>query len=104
MAAILWAASLPEWGAAQDPRRLAVVIVQAGLYDPDADTERGAREVFSDYRRLTAETADAAPELVVWPETAVAAGLPRDIGARGRIGRVAQSTRSFMLVGRHHSH
>lgn len=48
---------------------------------------------------LTREAAAAAPQLIVWPETAVPGDVQHHLPLRQRVAQAARETKSFLLVG-----
>ncbi|MHC5012875.1 MAG: apolipoprotein N-acyltransferase [Planctomycetota bacterium] len=99
---LLLGANPPEPNAAHastaaSPTRVAVV--QAGVYEVEDDGPGGRDRVLERYVVLTRQAAEAAPDLIVWPESAVPVALPYDGGATRRLQDLASELETPLLVG-----
>jgi apolipoprotein N-acyltransferase len=83
--------------ASTDPIRVAVV--QAGTYETEAQPSGARDRVLERYVALTREAAEAKPDLIVWPESAVPVALPYDRGAMRRLQDLSRELEIPLLVG-----
>jgi apolipoprotein N-acyltransferase len=98
---LLWLA-VPLVGASSgtvtpEDRRLRVAVVQGGTAEADWTAPQRA-DLFARYAALTREVAATPVDLVVWPESAVPAPIPADLGATRILGELAQEIGSHLLV------
>jgi len=99
MTALLVAGTLAAHSAAAPaPASLRVAIVQAGRHVPGRGDGADAERVFERYRDLTRQAAALAPELVVWPESAMPASLPSDKAARAALAALAREVGTPLLI------
>jgi apolipoprotein N-acyltransferase len=102
IAAALAAALLyGEWRLGQafgDGREVRVAVVQAGA--PAEKIERAAR--LSRHVALTEQSAQARPELIVWPEYAIEAYLEEGTAVRDTVLRTAGAARADLVLGGPH--
>jgi apolipoprotein N-acyltransferase len=102
LVALLLGANPPEPSAAHaspaaGPIRIAVV--QAGAYGAEGEEPGSQDQVLARYFVLTREAALAAPDLIVWPESAVPVALPYDGGAMRKLQDLARELETPLLVG-----
>lgn len=100
---ILLAASflygLPSGTAKGNFSLLKVAFVQ-GSYEPKGvDYARYSMAALQTYSRLTLRAADARPDLIAWPSSSVPGRIPFDRILVNMLSRIAQETRTFLLVG-----
>ena len=62
--------------------------------------ERSSRQkILNTYAALTRKAAQDAPNIIVWPETAVTGDVQHDPNLRNQLSELARETNSFLLVG-----
>ncbi|MCK4436632.1 apolipoprotein N-acyltransferase [bacterium] len=80
-------------------KRLNVAIVQGNIPQEEKwDCER-QEDVLAIYSKLTREVSKEAPQLIVWPETALPSYLPEDRQLLDKIFGLAREANAYILLG-----
>ncbi len=82
-----------------DGSELRVAVVQVGRARSRAESARGGESDLDDYLRLTRAASAFRPELVVWPENAVAFYLQEETSLRRRILETARDLDLDLVLG-----
>jgi apolipoprotein N-acyltransferase len=79
--------------------RLRVAVVQGNIPQKEKWDPARRRMILDRYTRLTRIAAQQAPELIVWPETAVPGDVRHHAPLRQAVARLAKESQTYLLVG-----
>jgi apolipoprotein N-acyltransferase len=82
-----------------EPDPIRVALIQAGTYESLEPVPNVRNRVLDHYITLTRQAAEEAPDLIVWPESAVPVALPYDGGAMKRLHDLSRELGTPLLVG-----
>lgn len=78
---------------------LPVALVQGNISAKENNDNRYREEIISKYRKLTLDSAEKKPSLVVWPSSSVPGRIPADRMLVRMLGNLAKQSQSFLLIG-----
>lgn len=79
--------------------KVSIALVQGNVPQEQKWDKAYRQTILERYARLTQIVAEQAPQLIIWPETAVPGDLAHDPELQRKVGQVAIDTKSHLLVG-----